>query len=721
MKSPQNGELGNESLNNSQEIIRRLDSIIAEVENQNTRLKKLEVLFFQEAPEPVVKNTVEQKDELDKSLEQPVNIKAPVRQNNPVQNKQVRKDNIEEKIAGNWFAKIGILAVVIGVAFFLKYAFDNNWINEYGRIAIGVIVGGSFFALGIWLVKKYFVYGQVLAGGGLGILYLSFFAAYNFYHIISYPLAFLLISLVTIIGILISIYKNTPSLTYIAVIMAFLTPFLLWSSDVSQVGLFTYLLILDLAIIAVSLFKKEQVWTSLSWLGFVATELTFLVWQSAYWVPSQYFTTMIFLSLFFLIFSLFPIVKILLNKKLSTEESIASSLIVGGVFFLHAYFLMTSVSAHISVLPLFLALYYGALSFVAYSANRKNKTSFSILLFMALAFVAIFIPTYFHHQVITYFWLVELALVSFFASRFKNISYMVISVILGALVVIKLFTMDIVGFNGDFVWGGGLALFLAAAAVFYLCSWFFTNAKKESLGKEQASFFRTMQVFATIFATIFVIFIPTNFHGQVITYLWLIELAIFSAVGSYSKDVLYKIMPAILGIILIIKLLFIDLSLQGDFIFNGRLLLFICATIIFYLCSWFFTNAKKAATDKDDASYFNAMQISAITMASIFTIFAINKEIENYYGSTDMASIVLSIWWLVYSIIIIVIGFVGKFKKLRLGGLMLLSLAILKLFFYDLWNLGQLYRIISSIVLGLVLLLVSFGYQKYKHIIKDLI
>lgn len=85
------------------------------------------------------------------------------------------------------------------------------------------------------------------------------------------------------------------------------------------------------------------------------------------------------------------------------------------------------------------------------------------------------------------------------------------------------------------------------------------------------------------------------------------------------------------------------------------------------------------------------------------------------------SSIALSIFWLIYSIILLAVGIVGKYKGIRLGGLALLILAIFKLFFYDLWSLGTLYRIISSISLGAVLLAISFVYQKYKNTIKEII
>jgi hypothetical protein len=87
----------------------------------------------------------------------------------------------------------------------------------------------------------------------------------------------------------------------------------------------------------------------------------------------------------------------------------------------------------------------------------------------------------------------------------------------------------------------------------------------------------------------------------------------------------------------------------------------------------------------------------------------------------NKSSISLSIFWLIYAIGLLAVGVIGKYKSVRIGGLALLILAILKLFFVDLWSLGTLYRIISSISLGVVLMAISFVYQKYKGVIKEII
>ena len=84
-------------------------------------------------------------------------------------------------------------------------------------------------------------------------------------------------------------------------------------------------------------------------------------------------------------------------------------------------------------------------------------------------------------------------------------------------------------------------------------------------------------------------------------------------------------------------------------------------------------------------------------------------------------SIMLSLFWILYAVVITGVGFVRRSAYLRIGGLLLLLVAGLKLFFYDLWSLGTLYRIISATTLGIVLLLTSYVYNRYKDRLSELI
>ena len=85
---------------------------------------------------------------------------------------------------GNWLARIGIVAVIIGVAFFLKLAFDNDWIGETGRVVLGLAGGIALLAAGEFWRRKYPVWAQPLTGGGLAVLYLAIYAAQALYGLI---------------------------------------------------------------------------------------------------------------------------------------------------------------------------------------------------------------------------------------------------------------------------------------------------------------------------------------------------------------------------------------------------------------------------------------------------------------------------------------------------------------------------------------------------------
>ena len=92
----------------------------------------------------------------------------------------------ESLIGGNWLARVGVLSIVIGVGFFLKLAFDNNWVNETGIAVLGLLGGLVFLAAGEFWKGRYPSYAQALLGGGVGILYLTIFAAFALYELINF-------------------------------------------------------------------------------------------------------------------------------------------------------------------------------------------------------------------------------------------------------------------------------------------------------------------------------------------------------------------------------------------------------------------------------------------------------------------------------------------------------------------------------------------------------
>jgi uncharacterized membrane protein len=87
-----------------------------------------------------------------------------------------------------------------------------------------------------------------------------------------------------------------------------------------------------------------------------------------------------------------------------------------------------------------------------------------------------------------------------------------------------------------------------------------------------------------------------------------------------------------------------------------------------------------------------------------------------YSASNKLA---LSILWGVFSLFMIGFGIWKKKKHLRIGAIALFAVTLIKLFFYDISHLGTISKTIVFVSLGVLLLIISFLYNKYKHLIGD--
>src|SRR5205085_7934714 len=106
--------------------------------------------------------------------------------------------HLETRMGLTWINRIGVLTLVIGVAFFFKYAVDSQWIGETGRIVLGVLAGLATLAAGDFVWRRdQKIFAQGICGLGISILYLSFYATFGFYHLLPQAAAFVLMVAVT--------------------------------------------------------------------------------------------------------------------------------------------------------------------------------------------------------------------------------------------------------------------------------------------------------------------------------------------------------------------------------------------------------------------------------------------------------------------------------------------------------------------------------------------
>ncbi len=212
------------------------------------------------------------------------------------------REEWETLIGGKLLNRVGALALILGVGFFLKYAFDNNWLNETARVVLGGAAGLLLAAGGHRFHRRGMpVFAQGLTGAGVGILYLSIYAAYDFYRLVPQPVAFLLMALVTAAALLLSLRYDARAIALLGWAGGFLTPFLLVTAQLNTFGLFVYITLLDAGLIAILLSRRH--WRLLEPLGIAATYATYLTWSFRADLPEGFGTALAFLVLWWALFA----------------------------------------------------------------------------------------------------------------------------------------------------------------------------------------------------------------------------------------------------------------------------------------------------------------------------------------------------------------------------------------------------------------------------------
>lgn len=212
-----------------------------------------------------------------------------------------RQQELEALIGGRLMNRIGAVALVIGMGFFLKYAFDHGWLNETMRVLIGIVIG----FLCLWggdrsRTRGYTVFAQGLVGAGIAILYLSLYASFNFYHLVPQWMTLVLMSGVTILTLVQAVRYDSLAVSILGWLGGFLTPFLLSTGESNEIALFTYTALLTLGLLGITL--RKEAWYILEPLSLVGLFTVYFAWYAEFYIDGDFTVTLFFLAIFWLLF-----------------------------------------------------------------------------------------------------------------------------------------------------------------------------------------------------------------------------------------------------------------------------------------------------------------------------------------------------------------------------------------------------------------------------------
>jgi len=683
--------------------------------------------------------------------------------------------NLEKFIGENLISKIGILITIIGVAIGAKYSIDNDLISPLTRIILAYLVGVGLLGFGMKLKEKYLNYSAVLVSGAIAILYFTTFIAYSFYGLFPQLIAFALMVLFTIFTVIAAISYDKPIIAHIGLVGAYAVPFFLSNGSGAYGTFFSYIAIINIGILIISF---EKYWKSLYYAAFAQTWLIFSFWWMLDYSHSKYFgLALTFLTIFFAIFYLTFLAYKLIKKEKFNFGTIVLLLLNSFIFYGIGFDLLSS-QATKDYLGLF-TLGNGVIHFVVgsiiYRQKLFDKQLFYLVIGLVLVFITMAIPVQLDGNWVTLLWIAQ-AVLLFWIGRTRTIPfYEKIAYALIALSTVSI--LDDLGnayYNYNYTNGIGqldtitpifnihfltITLFIIAIG--------FINYLHQNSKYPKPSFIENGNLKTIInygLGTLLLLSIYIGFYLEISNYFNLLYQKSFIQIEGDNPYPIYNytirtyetVWIIIYTIVFLIVLSFINIlkwkntklgylnlglnafmvivfltsgiyelgNLHDDYFFQTSDDLYkigFGAIALKYLAftslaALIFTIYQYIKTMFDTETYRMIFE----TALGVIIIWLISSEFITWTetaGSAISTELGLSIVWGIYALLVISYGIWKKKKHLRIMAMALFGITLAKLFLYDLSHLNTISKTIVLVALGILLLFISFLYNKYKEAI----
>ncbi len=676
----------------------------------------------------------------------------------------------EKFIGENLINKIGILITVIGVFIGAKWSIENNLISPLTRIIFGYIASIALLGFGMKLKKNYHNYSAVLVSGAMAIMYFITYAAYSYYGFFPQVLTFALMAVFTVFTVIAALNYDKQIIAHLGLVGAYSVPFLL-SSGSGQVGiLFSYVALINIGVLFVA-FKKY--WKPLYYSAFIMTWLIYLFWWLTEYSRSKHFTlALVFLTVFFITFyALFLAFKLIQNKKF-VKSDIVLLLINSFLFYGIGYALLNGHATGKQFLGLF-TLINGLIHFAVSTIIFKRKLADRNLFYMVAGLVLVFITMAFPVQMdgnwVTLFWAAEAALL-FWIGRTRGVSfYEKMSYPLMFLAIFSLFQDWEIGYRissySDVSQITHTPLFNInfLTSVLVVLAFLFINYINRS--KAYISFLNTdkgvwkfmkIVIPSILLVLVYAMFkveidaywdqlyysskieLPADsnsYHNKNIDYLnfkglWVMNYSMLFLVILSSINI-YKLKIQELGFVnILLNVLMVLLFLSGGLFILSELRESYLETdeyfrhsvfnvIVRYVSFLFFGGLLFACFKYSRAEFIKYnLKIPFEIMLHVAILWVTSSELLHWMdmaGSANSYKLGLSILWGLYALLLVSLGIWKQKKYLRVGGIALFAVTLAKLALYDLAHLNTISKTVVLISLGVLLLIISFLYNKFSE------
>lgn len=594
--------------------------------------------------------------------------------------------------------RIGAITLVLGIGFLFKYAVDNQYIGAGGRVMLGVLAG--LISLG---VADYFwtrgqkVFAQGVSAVGVSILYLSIYSAFGFYQLIPQPLAFIGMAMVTAMAGVMALRYNAVAIAALGLAGGFLTPVILSNGVDRPWFLIGYLLVLDFAALSLA---KQRAWRVLEILSFVFTFFIGTAWYANNSSKDQLPATVFSLANYGLYATMASLQPLVIVAQVVAGLTLMASWPhnIGGYFCLSAALAMAGLTVADLRRWRFLvsasfALFWLSSGIYCAEARFSAANELSLLLGLTVGFL-IFLswtPWRFirERQPARPQDLVLLALNGAF---FFGTSYAVLNTHYHAY----------------------LGLFAVALAAVHLGLGYWLWNSQPADRPQLAPVLLSAGV-AVGFLTLAV---PIQFAAWHITMAWALEGAALNWIGNRLQRRGMIQASFVIFALAFLRLLLIDHGIYPNaasytLLLNDRFLTFAITAVALWLSAYWTRSLRNLALTLYVAGHF------------VF-LWTLSQEALGWAARTNsgenllsVETVSLTILYAVYAVALVSAGVATRTAINRILGLMLMGFVVLKLYFFDVWQLDRLYRMLAFVALGVLLLSTSFLYSRFRSIIES--
>lgn len=657
--------------------------------------------------------------------------------------KPAKDESLEKFLGENLTSKIGIGVLILGAAIFAKYAIDHNWITPFLRILFGYLVGGATYFLALRFKEKYLNLSAILMAGSLCIAYLISYFAFSLYEFYPRWLAFILLLIFTGHTVQMALNYKKEVIAIIALVGAYAVPFLLSNNSGKVEYLFTYIAIINIGTIFLSLRKR---WMALWNGGFFFTWLIFMIWAITERFSNNYQDTIAigFLVVFFGTFLVGLVRFAALEEGQKKRNYLFQLGFLSFVLFVFGNFILGEdgpwdrrilFSFLCSALYIILHLYL-------HKQNKYDRLFVDIILGVGVIFFTGFVAIAFDNEMKTAMWGVEALVLTFLGIKHDQTFLRRGSFYIGILALIST-TVDTSQyydsvfqapdetpfFNKIFALNSFMILLLVFNS--------FVQGKKARVLVDGELNTKALTLIALVIAAFITPLIDLTFaikqhslsvqwnhqwYGAVMsTSVWSYAV-VYVALSKYLINLKYplpQIDKVYTGLISLLSVLFLLLVVPSYYFLvenkglntaiSGVLNLN-ALSLIPLLILWLSGNRLKLIFDQLSDNFFTVA-------ARIYLLVFLSMELMILLevGFLEKQSkVAMSILWGAYALYQIVDGVRKKQKEFRWIGLVLLAVTLVKLFLLDLAKLSTISKTISLVALGIFLLLVSYLYNRFK-------